>query len=139
MGRRIRTYLLTALVFGAFAFMTEFAFTKDYVETTARVTDIEQRCFMQKTKKGLIDETHIDSKGGSCRAAKSAIETDPKYKDYELIKWNNVEYKYVSPADGGTYRGRHTQTTHADGRPIRHGDELVILAHKSRPKETMED
>ena len=126
----------SVLLVGGFSVIMNMSVGMHFTETMARVTGTEEVCYLVKTSaRGVIED--IDrSTNGSCRVARLAV-TKPKYRDYQIGTRVMVDYRYVSPVDGKTYHGRHAQSAHEDGRPIRRGDELAILAHKKNPKATM--
>lgn len=108
----------------------------NYKQVTARVTGVEEACYLKKVERGLRRKTTSTTKEGPCEVIRLVQQSKPDLQDFELVKVTYVSFEYRSPADGNTYGGRHKQSRHKDGRQIKPGDNLPVKAHKEDPQLT---
>lgn len=108
----------------------------NYEPTPAKVTKVEETCYLKKKDRGVFSKTTTTTKEGPCRIVKALNETHPEYQDFDLVKVTYVEFRYRSPADGKMHRGKEKQVNRKAGLPLRSGDEVVVRAHKEEPLKT---
>ncbi|WP_420345445.1 hypothetical protein [Pelagibius sp.] len=136
MNRLLIKIVLIPLGFAGFFFYMQVDRATNYEETMARVTKVEALCYMTKRERGVLSKTTTTTDHGPCASMKRIHETHPAYKDYRLVKVTYVEYRYRSPADGKIHRGKHEQVKHPDGKAVKSGDTLLVLAHKTNAEKT---
>jgi hypothetical protein len=111
--------------------------TANYEPVTAEVTKVEEVCYMKKTERGIASKTTTTTKEGPCPIITALNQTHPEYQDFDLVKVTTVEFRYRSPADGKVHRGKQREENRREtGLKLRRGDDLVVLAHKTKPEET---
>jgi len=72
-----------------------------------------------------------------CPIITALNQSHPEYQDFDLVKVTTVELRYCSPADGKVHRGKQREENRREtGLKLRRGDDLVVLAHKTKPEET---
>jgi hypothetical protein len=82
-------------------------------------------------------KTTTTTKEGPCPIITALNQTHPEYQDFDLVKVTTVEFRYRSPADGKVHRGKQREENRREtGLKLRRGDDLVVLAHKTKPEET---
>ena len=136
MRRLLIKYFLIPLGLGGLFLYAQFDRSTNYEETMARVTKVEELCYMTKRERGVLSKTTTTTDHGPCAPIQRIHETHPAYKDYRLVKVTYVEYRYRSPADGKLHRGKHEQVKHPDGKAVKSGDTLLVLAHKTNAEKT---
>jgi len=106
----------------------------NFVETTAEVTGIDEVCYMKKTERGVGSKTTRTTREGPCGIVSELNRSHPEFQDFDLIKVTTIEFRYRSPADGQFHRGSQREENRREsGLPLRKGDSLKILAHKTDP------
>lgn len=115
----------------------EFDMATNYEPTPAKVTKVAETCYLKKKERGVLTKTTTTTKEGPCIAVKALNETHPEYQDFDLVRVTYVEFRYRSPADGKMHRGEEKRVNRKKGKPLRSGDEVVVLAHKEKPEETL--
>jgi hypothetical protein len=132
----LKAYGLVGVVLSLSYAYSQYDKATNYVETTARVTKVEESCYLKKKERGIGTKTTITTKTGPCKIANALKEHHPEFKSYSVIKNTYVEFSYKSPVDGRRHNGRHEQAKHKNGQPIKRGDALAILAHMEVPEKT---
>lgn len=125
-----------ALAFAGIGLYATYDRATNYETTTAKVTKVEEVCYMKKTERGVASKTTKTTKEGPCPIITAMDQTHPEFQDYDLIKVIYVEFRYRSPADGKFHRGKQRQENVRSGLPLRSGDDLQVLAHKTKPEVT---
>lgn len=127
---------ILAVAGGGFFLYSQYDRAANYEQTVARVTGVDEVCYMKKVDRGIASKTTSTTKEGPCEVVSMINKSHPEFQDYDLIKVTYVEYEYQSPADGKWHTAKRKQTTHKNGTPVRFGDEMVILAHRHDPERT---
>jgi len=125
-----------AVLLGGFYLYTSYDEAVNYQEVTARVTKVEELCYMKKVERGLKTKTTSTTKEGPCEIVEAIHKGHPEFEGFDLIRVTYVDFAYRAPLDGNTYAGRHKQARHENGQPISEGDSLPILVHKKDPEKT---
>lgn len=136
MRLRLSGLVLAGVVFTGLYAVNEYDKSTNYVPTDARVVKVEESCYMKKTSRGIGSKTTSTTKEGPCKLVEAINKNHPEFQDYRVVKTTYVEFKYKSPVDGKTHRGRHKQSKHENGKPIKRGDVLAVLAHKDNADKT---
>jgi len=120
--------------FGGLAAWLAYDRAANYEKTAAEVISVEEVCYLKKVERGVGTKTTRTSKEGPCGIVTALNQTHPEYQDFDLIKVTSVEYRYRSPADGKMHRGNYRQENRREtGLPLRRGDSIDVLAHKTDP------
>jgi len=101
----------------------------NYVKTPARVTSVEELCYLEKKSGGKTSTTEA----GPCEDVRALNRRHPAFQDYKLVTSTTVNYKYESPVDNSTYYGHYKYTGRGVKLRIEEGDEVTVLAHKKIP------
>jgi hypothetical protein len=136
MRRLLIKLIVAAVAFFGFLGYVKYDEAANFEEVMAKVTKVEERCYLKKKERGVLTKTSTTTKEGPCHVIAALNGSHPEYENFKLVKNTYVEYRYRSPADGKVHRGMHRQAKHGDGRPVRQGDQLSVLAHTSDPAVT---
>lgn len=137
----MRKFLIKLVVgviaLGGFTAYAAWDRSANYEPVTAEVTKVEEVCYMKKTERGIASKTTTTTKEGPCPIVTALNQSHPEYQDFDLVKVTTIEFRYRSPADGQLHRGEQREENRRDsGLPLRKGDDLVVLAHKTKPEDT---
>ncbi len=109
----------------------------NYEKTAAEVTRIDEVCYLKKVERGIGSKTTSTTKEGPCQMITAINQSHPEYQDFDLVKVTTIQYRYRSPADGKMHRGEMRQENRREsGLPLRRGDSIEVLAHKTEPEKT---
>ena len=136
--RRLMIRIVLAFVaFGGLSLYVLYDRSANYEQTTAEVTGIEEVCYLKKVERGIGSKTTTTSKEGPCPIVTALNQSHPEYQDFDLVKVTTIEFRYRSPADGQMHRGKMRQENRREtGLPLRRGDSIDVLAHKTDPEKT---
>ena len=127
---------LILVVFVAFVAYKEFDLAANYERIPAKVTKVDEVCYLKKKERGVFTKTTTTTKEGPCTIVRALNETHPEYQDFDLVKVTYIEFRYRSPADGKMHRGKDKLLNRKSNLPLRSGDDGVVYAHKDKPAET---
>ena len=133
--RRFMIKIVLAFVgFAGLASWVAYDRSANYEKTAAEVTRVDEVCYLKKTERSIGSKTKWTSKEGPCAMITAINQSHPEYQDYDLVKVTTIEYRYRSPVDGKMHRGELREENRREaGLPLRRGDSIDVLAHKTDP------
>ena len=139
--RRFMIKIVLAFVgFAGLAAWTMYDRSTNYEKTAAEVTRIDEVCYLKKVERNVGSKTTRTSKEGPCSMIQAINESHPEYQDFDLVKVTTIEYRYRSPADGKMHRGELREENRREaGLPLRRGDSIEVLAHKTDPEKSQKN
>ena len=129
--------VLAAVALGGIFLYAQYDMTTNYERIPAKVTKVEELCYLKKKERGVLTKTTTTTKEGPCNVVSALNRTHPEYQDFDLVKVTYVEFRYRSPADGKMHRGKDKQVNRKAALPLRSGDEGEVLAHKQDWSKTL--
>ena len=108
----------------------------NYQRVDARVSAINEQCYMEKVERGVLHKTTSTSDLLRCDVAERLTREHPKWQGYLVKHKIEVRVAYVSPVDGAPHTSSLQMSAFPDGRPLHAGDVLPILASRTKPDKT---
>ncbi|WP_426442669.1 hypothetical protein [Bradyrhizobium genosp. P] len=108
----------------------------NYQRVDARVSTVSEQCYMEKVDRGAVTKTTHTSDLLACDLAQRLTREHPKWQGYDVKHKIEVQFTYVSPADGASHMSSLQAATFPNGKPLHAGDVLAILASKTKPDKT---
>ena len=108
----------------------------NFQRVDARISAINEQCYMEKVTREGITKTTSTSDLLRCELAQVLTREHPKWQGYTVKHKIEVRFAFVSPADGATHTSSLEMSTFPQGRPLRAGDVLPVLASKSSADKT---
>lgn len=137
MRRLFIKFGLAAFGFACLVAWNKYDRSVNYEPVAAEVTRVDEVCYLKKVDRSIGSKTTRTSKEGPCTTITAINQSHPEYQDFELIKVTTVEYRYRSPADGKMHRGKfRKENLPQSGLPLRRGDSIDVMAHKTDPGKT---
>jgi hypothetical protein len=127
---------LVAAVIGGTAIYDNYDKKNNYQPVNARITAVNEQCYLEKSERGLLTKTTSTSDLTRCEVAEILARNHPKWQGYDIKHKIDVSFGYVSPVDGAWHTGNHQLSAFPDGRPLRAGDGLPILISKTKADKT---
>ena len=88
------------------------------------------------------DDAQPDDPSADARLVRELAEVltreHPKWQGYAIKHKIEIRFAYVSPVDGATHAASLTMSAFPNGRPVRAGDVLRVLASKTKADKTRE-
>jgi len=114
-------------LFGGATAYSQYDRSVNYEPVDARITSIEEKCYLKKVSRSFNKKKTTTTPEGSCNVAAALVRTHPEFKDMDLVRAAYVEVKYRSPADGKYYRDDLKFELKKNAK-YRSGQQLKILA-----------
>jgi hypothetical protein len=108
----------------------------NYQPVDARVSAVDEQCYMEKVEHGGVTKTTSTSDLLPCDKAELLVRLHPKWQGYTINHKIEVRFAYVSPVDGGTHASSLTFAAYPGGQPLRAGDVVRVLASKTKADST---
>ncbi len=108
----------------------------NFQRVDARISAINEQCYMEKVERGVIRKTTSTSDLVRCDIAERLTREHPKWQGYDVKHKIEVRVAYISPVDGASHTSSLQMSAFPDGRPLRAGDVLPIMASKTKPDKT---
>lgn len=135
MMRFLVVAIVTIGIAGAFA-QDQYDKRASFQRVDARVSAINEQCYMEKVERGALKKTTSTSDLVRCEVAERMTREHPKWQGYNVKQKIEVRVVYVSPADGATHTSSLQMSAFPNGKPLRAGDVLQILASKTKADKT---
>jgi hypothetical protein len=101
----------------------------------ARVTAVNEQCYMEKTE-GLGSGKTWTSDLLPCELAELLTREHSKWQGYDVKHKIEVRFDYISPVDGATHASRLEMSAYPDGRPLLAGDIFPVQASRDQASKT---
>jgi hypothetical protein len=135
---RMAAIAIVAAVIGGTAIYDNYDKKNNFQPVNARVTAVSEQCYLEKSERGVLTRTTSTSDLTRCEVAELLTREHPKWQGYDVKHRIDVSFAYVSPVDGATHAGSHRMSAFPNGRPLRAGEVLPILASKTKADKTRE-
>jgi len=132
MNYGVNRVLGVALTFGAYFAYEQYDAYVNYAPAQARVTRVADVCYMEKDSGGKV------TKSGefTCDIVESAVKNHPQWLGARITYDINLDFDYVSPADGLMHSGTRALTAWPGGKRLSRGDTFMMRASKTDPEDT---
>jgi hypothetical protein len=104
----------------------------------ARISAVNEQCYMEKVERGVVTKSTSTSDLLHCEVAERLTREHPKWQGYTIKHKIEIRVAYTSPVDGAVHAANLQMSVFPDGRPLRAGDVLKILASKTKADKTRE-
>jgi hypothetical protein len=108
----------------------------NFQRVDARISGINEQCYMEKVTREGITKTTSTSDLLRCELAQVLTREHPKWQGYAVKHKIEVRFVFVSPVDGATHTSSLEMAAFPNGRPLRAGEVLPILASKTKADKT---
>lgn len=108
----------------------------NFQRVDARISAIIEQCYMEKVTREGITKTTSTSDLLRCELAQVLTREHPKWQGYTVKHKIEVRFVFVSPVDGATHTSSLEMAAFPNGRPLRAGEVLPILASKTKADKT---
>ena len=102
----------------------------------ARISAVDEQCYMENVERGIVTKTTLTSDLLRCEIAQALTREHPKWYGYTIKQKIEVRFAYVSPVDRATHTASHQMSAYPNGRPLRVGEIIPVLASKIKPDKT---
>lgn len=108
----------------------------NYQRVDARISGVNEQCYLEKVERGVITKTTFTSDLTRCETAELLRKEHPKWQGYHVMHKIEVRVVYVSPVDGATHQSSLEMSYFPNGKPLRAGDAYPVLASKTKADKT---
>jgi len=108
----------------------------NFQRVDARISAVNDQCYMEKVTREGITKTTSTSDLLRCELAQVLTREHPKWQGYSIKHKIEIRFAFVSPVDGATHTSSLEMSSFPNGRPLRTGEVLPVLASKSQPDKT---
>ena len=108
----------------------------NFQRVDARISAVNDQCYMEKVTREGITKTTSTSDLLRCELAQVLTREHPKWQGYSIKHKIEIRFAFVSPVDGATHTSSLEMSAFPNGRPLRAGEVLPVLASKSQPDKT---
>jgi len=108
----------------------------NYTPVQARLTTVDEQCFLKKEERNVVTKTTYTSKVGPCDAAEVALKTMTQWQGGRVVHKIQVQFSFVSPVDGKTHNSNQEFETWPANKPLHAGDVMPVLASKTEGDKT---
>ena len=131
-------YSVMIVGFAGFVAYDQYDKKANFQPVNARVSAVNEQCYMEKVERGAVTKTTSTSDFLRCELAQVLTREHPKWQGYAVKHKIDVQFSYVSPADGATHTSSQQMSAFPNGQPLRAGDVLPIRASKTKADKTRE-
>ena len=103
----------------------------NYDPVMARVTRVDEQCWMEKKERGLLTKTTSTSDLLPCGVAEQLVAHHPKWFGYTIKMKIEVGYLFTSPVDGKAHSAKYQMSDYPEGHKLGVGDVVEIRASKT--------
>ncbi|WP_375775087.1 hypothetical protein ACE103_23660 [Bradyrhizobium sp. ma5] len=108
----------------------------NYQRVDARISSVNDQCYLEKVERGVITKTTFTSDLTRCETAELLRKEHPKWQGYHVMHKIEVRVVYVSPVDGVSHRSSLEMSFFPSGKPLRAGEVFPVLASKTKADKT---
>lgn len=110
--------------------------TTNYKRVDARVSGVNDQCYLEKVERGIFSKTKWTSGIVRCDDAELLRRENPKWQGYNVRHKIELRVVYVSPVDGVTHQSVLRMSSFPCGQPLHAGDLLPVLASRTKVDRT---
>lgn len=121
------------LLFGGAVAWTEYDKSTNYTQVSARIENVEEKCYLKKRERGLVTKTTYSTKEGPCEIAELLAQGHPEYKGFTVYRTTHYKLSYQDP-NGDWQSEKLTYSGNQSRRKEQIGDKMKILMHKTNYK-----
>jgi hypothetical protein len=108
----------------------------NFKRVDAQISAVNDQCYMEKVTREGITKTTSTSDLLRCELAQVLTREHPKWQGYTIKHKIEVRFVFVSPVDGATHTSSLEMSVFPNGRPLRAGEVLPVLASKTKADKT---
>lgn len=134
-GRLILIMVLLCVFIVGFVIFDGIDRATNYTTVDAEVISVKQRCYLQKSERGLFTKTTSTTEQGPCDEMERIWKSHPAYAGYQMHRDVMVKFEYRSPVDE---MGHVVERKLAEARAksLHPYDHIQVLAHKRNAEQT---
>jgi hypothetical protein len=129
---RLGVYAIVAVGVVGISAYNQYDKRVNFQPVEARISAVNEQCYMEKAE----GRTTSTSDLVRCEVAELLTRAHPKWQGYAIRHKIEVRFAYTSPVDGATHVSSLQMSEFPQGRPLRAGDVLQILASKTKADKT---
>jgi hypothetical protein len=133
---RLAGILIVAVGVAGFAAYDQYDKRVNFKRVDARISAVNDQCYMEKVTREGITKTTSTSDLLRCELAQVLTREHPKWQGYTIKHKIEVRFAFVSPVDGVTHTSSLEMSSFPNGRPLRAGEVLPVLASKTKADKT---
>ena len=131
---RAKVFGVVAVGIGGFAAYDKYDKGANYMPVQARITDVQDMCFMEKRSGRTREYSDIIA----CNMAEAAVKLSPKWQGFDIKHKITVAYDYVSPVDRKTHSGKREMSAFPNGKKLSLGEIFNVRASKTDANKSRE-
>src|SRR5262245_26398359 len=133
---RLAGIVIVALGAAGLATYDQYDKRVNYRRVDARISGVNEQCYMEKVTREGITKTTSTSDLLRCELAETLTREHPKWQGYSVKHKIEIKVAYVSPVDGAPHTSSLQMSAFPNGRPLRAGEIFPILASKTKADKT---
>ena len=133
---RLAGIMIVAVGVAGFAAYDQYDKRVNFQRVEARISAVNDQCYMEKVTREGITKTTSTSETLRCELAQVLTREHPKWQGYSVKHKIEVRFAFISPVDGATHTSSLEMATFPNGRPLRAGEVLPVLASKTKADKT---
>ena len=133
---RLAGILIVGVGVAGFAAYDQYDKRVNFKRVDARISAVNDQCYMEKVTREGITKTTSTSDLLRCELAQVLTREHPKWQGYTIKHKIEVRFVFVSPVDGATHASSLEMAAFPNGRPLRAGEVLPVLASKTKADKT---
>ena len=133
---RLAVFGTIAAAVAGFAIYDKYDKNTNYLPVDARISVVNEQCYMEKVERGVLTKTTSTSDLLPCDVAEVLTRGHPNWQGFTIKHKIEIKFAYVSPVDGATHFSTLQMSDFPKGKPLQMGDVLRVLASKSKPDKT---
>ncbi|KRR18133.1 hypothetical protein CQ14_36250 [Bradyrhizobium lablabi] len=133
---RLAGILIVAVGAAGLATYDQYDKRVNYRRVDARISGVNEQCYMEKVTREGITKTTSTSDLLRCELAEALTREHPKWQGYSVKHKIEIKVAYVSPVDGAPHTSSLQMSAFPNGRPLRAGEIFPILASKTKADKT---
>ena len=106
--------------------------TTNFQPVDARISAVNEQCYMEKVEREVLTKSTSTYDLLPCELAELLTREYPMWQGYTVKHKIEVRFVYASPVDGATHTSSLQMSAFPNGRPLRVGDVLQVLASKTK-------
>ena len=108
----------------------------NFQPVNGRISAVNEQCYLEKVERGVVTKTTLTSDLLPCELAVALTREHPKWYGYDVKHKIEIQFVYVSPVDRVTHTSKLQMSAFPNGKPLRAGDVIPVLASKTKADKT---
>jgi hypothetical protein len=133
---RLAIFGLVAVGVGGLLAYDHYNKKTNFQPVNARISAVNEQCYMDKVDRGVLSKTTLTSDLLPCELATVLTREHPKWYGYDVKRKIEIHFAYVSPVDRATHTSKLQMSAFPNGKPLRAGDVIAVLASKTKADKT---